>query len=806
MNNIITAVFGGRREARTRALYQWDYGIILQFIGPALPVVYEVHFSASPTGEAAVVIGDEDGVAIPDEYLTTAGILYAWVYLHTGDSDGETRYTVTIPVTFRAKPTDYEPTPVEQGVIQQAIAALNAGVKTVEDAVENIDQTVADALQAAKDSGEFDGPQGEKGDKGDKGDTGRQGPKGETGTTGPQGPQGEQGPKGDTGDTGPQGKQGIQGPQGPQGETGPQGEQGPKGDPGEVTQAEFDELAGDVDDLKSAFDEIDTLLIDRSVNVFDTATISENTVLNSSGNGTSTSTSYFTSDYINISDFSTTKLYRDNGTAVVAYNAYYVLFDASKAPLGKRAVGNVIDTSNAYYLRFSSVPDCLNEVMVCDGSATAPTDYVEYDVSPKYAPLIAQNTADIAANAQDIAALTTTVRGANLIDKSKAEVGFVLANGTINTASYYANYKTSDYIPVEAGKTYTLYYANASGQSTAKSRIVYLLCDSQKSPTTTYVNESGISNLTITVAVDGFIRVCTVDDTTHPYFSDLLMLIEGTTIIPYEEYHVETFLSDEINPINSKAVAYIDSKVSTIGILTGKKWAHCGDSFSDYTNVQFSSGAFVGKDKTYPRLIAERNGMTLLQQFMLSGRTMAYPADGTFTNSLTCPTNNGYFQNIPADTDYVTIMLGINDVNHANGSGTTPDGEDATGVITLGTIDDTTTATYYGAYNTVCAWLRENRPFAHIGIIVTNVTQRQDYTEAQISIAKKWGYPYLNLNGDERTPAMIRCYNPNISAALKETIKNAQAILPVGTPSNTHPNASTHEYESVFIEEWLKSL
>jgi hypothetical protein len=207
MNNIIKAVFGGRREARTAALFQWDYGIILQFIGPALPVAYEVHFSASPTGEAAVVIGDEDGVAIPDEYLTKAGILFAWVYLHTGDSDGETRYTVTIPVTARAKPTDYEPTPVEQGVIQQAIAALNAGVKTVEDAVENIDQTVADALQAAKDSGDFDGPQG------------------------------EQGPKGDTGATGPQGEQGIQGPQGPQGETGPQGEQGPQGVPGEGVPA-----------------------------------------------------------------------------------------------------------------------------------------------------------------------------------------------------------------------------------------------------------------------------------------------------------------------------------------------------------------------------------------------------------------------------------------------------------------------------------------------------------------------------------------------------------------------------------------
>lgn len=45
----------------------------------------------------------------------------------------------------------------------------------------------------------------------------------------------------------PQGDQGIQGPAGPQ---------GPKGDPGEVTQAVFDELAGDVDELKSAVRDI----------------------------------------------------------------------------------------------------------------------------------------------------------------------------------------------------------------------------------------------------------------------------------------------------------------------------------------------------------------------------------------------------------------------------------------------------------------------------------------------------------------------------------------------------------------------
>ena len=104
---------------------------------------------------------------------------------------------------------------------------------------------------------------GETGPQGLRGETGPQGLRGETGETGPQGPRGEtgetgsQGPRGETGETGPQGPRGEtgetgpQGPRGETGETGPRGPQGEKGDPGEVTQAEFDELAGNVADLKS---------------------------------------------------------------------------------------------------------------------------------------------------------------------------------------------------------------------------------------------------------------------------------------------------------------------------------------------------------------------------------------------------------------------------------------------------------------------------------------------------------------------------------------------------------------------------
>jgi hypothetical protein len=145
-------------------------------------------------------------------------------------------------------------------------------------------------------------------------------------------------------------------------------------------------------------------------------------------------------------------------------------------------------------------------------------------------------------------------------------------------------------------------------------------------------------------------------------------------------------------------------------------------------------------------------------------------------------------------------MLGINDYGH---------GSAQTGNIQLGTIEDSGTATYYGAYNAVLGWLRENRPFAHVGIIVTNGTANQAYTEAQIALARKWGYPFLNLNGDDRTPAMLSCYNTNMSASLKTMIGQIQAIDFDGTQTGSidkHPNWKAQEYESAFIEDWLRTI
>lgn len=148
--NIVTAAFGAFRVTRTDQIWQYNYGQILRFVGIELPATYTVHFSNRQIGGDAVKqVWGADGVRIPDEMLTSGQNVYAWVFLHTGEDDGETMYAVTIPVQQRPRPTEEEPTPVQQGLIEQAIAALNAGVEAAQEAAEAAQASAEQAAQYA---------------------------------------------------------------------------------------------------------------------------------------------------------------------------------------------------------------------------------------------------------------------------------------------------------------------------------------------------------------------------------------------------------------------------------------------------------------------------------------------------------------------------------------------------------------------------------------------------------------------------------------------------------------------------------
>lgn len=125
-NNVVIATFGTGRDARTRSLFQYDYGITLKIEGIELPSTYEVHFTNfEHMGQATVVIGGSSGeITIPQASLANGNDIEAYIYLHASGNDGETVYHVKIPIIPRAKPNYDTPTPEEQTVIQTLVAQV----------------------------------------------------------------------------------------------------------------------------------------------------------------------------------------------------------------------------------------------------------------------------------------------------------------------------------------------------------------------------------------------------------------------------------------------------------------------------------------------------------------------------------------------------------------------------------------------------------------------------------------------------------------------------------------------------------
>lgn len=151
--NTVTAYLGKGKSTTTAERYQWDYGQVLRIEGINLPYSFQTHFSNQPrVGTAKTFIGTDDAVEIPDEYLITGKTIYAWIFLHDSETDGETVYTITIPVIPRPQPVDEEPTPVQQSEINQLINALNNGVERAETAADSAEASATASAASADES------------------------------------------------------------------------------------------------------------------------------------------------------------------------------------------------------------------------------------------------------------------------------------------------------------------------------------------------------------------------------------------------------------------------------------------------------------------------------------------------------------------------------------------------------------------------------------------------------------------------------------------------------------------------------
>lgn len=136
---------------------------------------------------------------------------------------------------------------------------------------------------------------------------------------------------------------------------------------------------------------------------------------------------------------------------------------------------------------------------------------------------------------------------------------------------------------------------------------------------------------------------------------------------------------------------------------------------------------------------------------------------------------------IPNDTDYLTLWFGINDASHTY----------------LGTIDDTTSDTFYGAWNKVLQYYLTNRPFMHVGIVVT-VGSTTQYRQAVRDVAAKWGYPVLDLVDGSDTPAFFD--RDGMSTTARDLRRDAYGY----NTWNAHPGPEWHEFISSAFEQFLK--
>ena len=144
--NQVTAIYKPCGGCKTAPLYQFDYGQELVFEGFDLPSAFEVHFANEFEGEATTQIASDNVVTIPDAYLTSGANIYAWIFLHTGENDGETVFHIEIPVMERAAPTDETPSPVQQSVIDETIAALQSAVSEAQGYAEAASSAAASIL------------------------------------------------------------------------------------------------------------------------------------------------------------------------------------------------------------------------------------------------------------------------------------------------------------------------------------------------------------------------------------------------------------------------------------------------------------------------------------------------------------------------------------------------------------------------------------------------------------------------------------------------------------------------------------
>ena len=504
--------------------------------------------------------------------------------------------------------------------------------------------------------------------------------------------------------------------------------------------AHTEQIQSDVNKLKSD-------LNDLTSGKFPYEIIDNSSIVVSSGSIVTPYDGWSRTNYIDVSRFDKLNIEVFQATL----NCWYD-FDKNKIGNFGLSVGmNEIDVpSNAKYAIISATTEAMHKMIIytdCDMKNIAMKKYVDQEV------LSAKSTVDkIKAEALKEVVITNKSKQTYV---ANTLIGVTSINGNVFTGGDYDAYCYTQKIPVSEGEIVTL-----DTDYSPLCAIRYICTFNGNNA----VSSSGIQNVREYIVPNGIDSV--VLSYNNEWSNGIVNVTQGATISKY-------------TPIGN--------------ILSGKKWCACGDSFTangystqdgfDKSVYIYQDGRFVGEYKTYPRMIGLRNDMNIVN-LAVAGMTISnIVSDNSFTDG-----TNPVYMNIPSDSDYITLKFGINDMSKS---------------CPIGTIDDTEISTFYGAWNTALEYITNNFPFAKVGIIVSNgMIATNDYVDATIEVAKKWGIPYLDEVYDYSVPLLHYVNRPNVSDSVKQK-KIADFQI---SADNFHPNVKAHEYESTFVEDWLRSL
>lgn len=415
------------------------------------------------------------------------------------------------------------------------------------------------------------------------------------------------------------------------------------------------------------------------------------------------------------------------------------------------------------YIRFSYRTELENQISVIEEINDSNYEYYE-----KHSDKFFKENLDFNSYQKNVIYGIVERNSYNILDPSTSVQGYLTSAGNVVGDG---SYKTSDFIPVKA------FVPICFSPQIRK----FLAYNGNKARDDSTWIDAVTVNYIYTPTQDGYIRF-----SYNVAFESQMMVSYNNSIVEYESPNDKYFV-DNINFNDFQADKIRDIVNVSGNILYEKKWVACGDSFThgDFTNsltnnFVLTNGKYAGQYKVYPFFIGNRNNMEVIN-IAQNGMTMAVkPGGNCFADTL--------YTQIDADADYITLYFGINDDPLHNN-------------IPLGTIDDDVNTTFYGAWNIVLEYLITNHPLAKIGIIITNGATI-NYANAEIALAEKWGIPYLNMSTGVLVPTMLRT-NKELPASVITTRLNAFAVNP---DNNAHPNEKAHEYESTFIETWLRTL